>query len=254
MLFIVMPLLHESLRDKLGRFGRLPAGDAMRLIVQVAAALDTAHAQGIIHRDVKPENILLNADGRALLTDFGIAREATTLRDPKVARTLSPTGLPVGTPEYMAPEQLRMTTVDARADIYALGAVLYEMLTGRAPHEAATAYEVAALVLTAPLTPPSMHNSEIWPGLEEVVVKALAAEPVDRFRDARSFALALRTAVQQRPDQGMAKVTVPAFQPPEGWESGGGLRIAAGSLLGRSPTAAPAAAPVLGALSGSYGG
>jgi serine/threonine-protein kinase len=256
LLFIVMPLLHESLREKLGRLGRLPAGDAMHLVVQVAAALDAAHTQGIIHRDVKPENILLNPEGRALLTDFGIAREATALRDPQVARTLSPTGLPVGTPEYMAPEQLRMLAVDARADIYALGAVLYEMLTGRAPHEAPTAYEVAALVLTAPLMPPSAHTAEIWPELEAVVVTALASAPENRFPDMRSFALALRTALHKRPEhqQGMAKLTVPALQPLEEREPGAGLRIAASVPVGRVPAVVPAVVPVAGARSSAYGG
>jgi len=117
--------------------------DAVRLVVQIASALSVAHAAGLVHRDVKPENVLLDEKGAAFLTDFGIARPITMSRVGRAAQTLSATGLPVGTPEYMAPEQLRGELVDQRADIYTLGAVLYELLTGHAPHEAETPYEVA---------------------------------------------------------------------------------------------------------------
>jgi serine/threonine-protein kinase len=209
LLFLVMPILKESLRDRMEREGALPPSDAAKLVVQVAAALDAAHAQGIVHRDVKPENILLNHEGKGHLTDFGIARELSFLKETGPNRTLAATGLPVGTPEYMAPEQLRAGDVDQRADIYALGAVLYELLTGSVPHEAPTAYEVAALVLTAPTMPPSQRNPQIWPELEAVVLTALAKEAKDRFRDARSFAMALRRSVLQR-DPNAPKLTMPA--------------------------------------------
>ncbi len=198
LLYLVMPVLKESLRDRLDREGRLSPSEATRLAVQIASALDAAHARGLVHRDVKPENILLNNEGRALLTDFGIAREVAFLRETGVARTLAASGLPVGTPEYMAPEQLRGLPVDQQADVYALGAVLYELLTGLVPHDAATPYEVAALVLTAPTTPPSTHNPQIWPELDTVVLRALAKEPEKRFPNARSFALALRQVVVDR--------------------------------------------------------
>ncbi len=213
LLYIVMPLLRESLRERMERTGLPAIPEAMRITVQVAAALDAAHGQGIIHRDVKPENVLLNQEGRALLTDFGIAREAATLRDPHAAHTISASGLPVGTPEYMAPEQLRREYVDQRADIYALGAVLYEMLTGHAPHEASSVYEVAAMALTASITPPSSQNQEIWPQLDVAVMTALAKDANERYPDARSFALALRAAIQSRNDPRTPKLTVPAYQP-----------------------------------------
>jgi serine/threonine-protein kinase len=209
LLFLVMPVLKESLRDRMEREGALPPSDAAKLVVQVAAALDAAHAQGIVHRDVKPENILLNHEGKGHLTDFGIARELSFLKETGSNRTLAATGLPVGTPEYMAPEQLRAGDVDQRADIYALGAVLYELLTGSVPHEAPAPYEVAALVLTAPTMPPSQRNPQIWPELEAVVLTALAKEAKDRFRDARSFAMALRRSVLQR-DPNAPKLTMPA--------------------------------------------
>ena len=105
LLYLVMPLLRESLRERMERERVMAPQDAIRVCIQVAAALDVAHSQGIVHRDVKPENILLDDDGRALLTDFGIAREASALRQPNTMRTLAGTGLPVGTVEYMAPEQ-----------------------------------------------------------------------------------------------------------------------------------------------------
>jgi len=198
LLFLVMPVLKESLRDRLDRERRLSPSEATRLAVQIASGLDAAHARGLVHRDVKPENILLNNEGRALLTDFGIAREIAFLRETGVARTLAASGLPVGTPEYMAPEQLRGLPVDQKADVYALGAVLYELLTGVVPHDAATPYEVAALVLTAPTPAPSAHNPQIWPELDGVVLRSLAKSPEQRFADARSFALALRQVVVDR--------------------------------------------------------
>jgi len=138
---------------------------------------------------------MLTAENKALLTDFGIARDMASLRQEGQARTLAATGLPVGTPEYMAPEQLRAGVVDNRSDVYALGVVLYELLTGIAPFEGPTPYEVAALVLTEPLMPPSARSPRIWPELEQVMLTALAREPDDRYPDARTFAMALRASV-----------------------------------------------------------
>ena len=162
LLYHVMPILKESLRDRLDREVTLAPQDAVRLVVQIASALSVAHAAGLVHRDVKPENILLDDKGEAYLTDFGIARPVMPSRVGRAAQTLSATGLPVGTPEYMAPEQLRGEPMDQRADIYALGAVLYELLTGHAPHEAETPYEVAAKSLMgkidAPLGARSRHH------------------------------------------------------------------------------------------------
>ncbi|HEV2460086.1 MAG TPA: serine/threonine-protein kinase, partial [Ktedonobacterales bacterium] len=160
-------------------------------------ALEAAHTLGLVHRDVKPENILLDAEGNALLTDFGIARPLTALRQVGVARTLAQTGMPIGTPEYMAPEQLRgVSPLDQRVDVYALGAVLYELLTGTPPHEAASPFEVAALALSAPIVPPSQRNPEIWPALDQVVLKALAREATNRYPDMESFSAALEVALR----------------------------------------------------------
>jgi hypothetical protein len=194
LLYLVMPILKESLRERLKRETRLAPHEAVRIVSEVASGLEVAHAHGLVHRDVKPENVLLDDQGTAMLTDFGIAREVSFARQGG-AQTLSGTGLPVGTPEYMAPEQLRNEPVDQRADVYALGAVLYELLTGVAPHEAETPYEVAAHVLMAPLTPPAERNPAIWPALEQVVLRALASRPEARYETATGFAAALQEAL-----------------------------------------------------------
>ncbi len=198
LLYHVMPILKESLRDRLDREGTLAPQESVRLVVQIASALSVAHGAGLVHRDVKPENILLNDKDEALLTDFGIARPMVFSKTGRGAQTLSATGLPVGTPEYMAPEQLRGEPMDQRADIYALGAVLYELLTGHAPHEADTPYEVAAKSLMCKIEPPSTLAPGINEELEDVVMIALASDAAARYPDASSFAFAARRAVFPR--------------------------------------------------------
>jgi serine/threonine-protein kinase len=193
-LYLVMPLMKESLRDRLLRDVPLPVEEAVQIAVQILSGLGAAHAQGVVHRDVKPENILLDENGVARLTDFGIARRIAVQRG-SGGPTLAGTGLPVGTPQYMAPEQLRGEDLDQRADIYALGSVLYEMLTGQPPHIADTPYEVASLVLTASVTPPSERNPAIWPELEQAMLRALNRKRADRYASATSFAEALQDAL-----------------------------------------------------------
>jgi serine/threonine protein kinase len=135
--FYVMPFVQgESLRDRLTREKQLPIADAVRLGGEVAGALDYAHRQGIIHRDIKPENILLH-DGRALVADFGIALAASRTEG---GTRMTETGMSLGTPHYMSPEQaMGERTLDARSDIYALGCVVYEMVSGEPPHSGPTA-------------------------------------------------------------------------------------------------------------------
>lgn len=184
--YIVMAYVDGgSLRDLIAQ-GPLEIEYAVSIATQIADALDHAHRQGIIHRDVKPNNILISRDGRPLLTDFGIAK---ALHE---SQGLTRTGMSIGTPEYMAPEQIQGQQVDGRTDIYALGNVLYEMLTGWAPF--ATTTPVAALYKQVNEPPPPLRQANIhvptW--LEAIVNKALAKRPQDRFQSAGEFAQALR--------------------------------------------------------------
>jgi serine/threonine-protein kinase len=198
LLYLVMPLLKESLRDRMDREGKMEPRDVGRIAYAIASALNSAHALGIVHRDVKPENILMDAEGKPMLTDFGIAREMADLHQDGAMRTLAATGLPVGTPEYMAPEQLRGQAATPQADIYALGAVVYEMITARVPHDAATPYEVATAALRDPIVPPSRYNPAITPALEQVILTAMARTPESRYPDMKAFALDLRDALNGR--------------------------------------------------------
>lgn len=213
LLYLVMPLLHESLEDVLQREGKLPSAEAVSLVLQIADGLQAAHEKGLIHRDVKPGNILLDAEGQALLADFGLAREVR--RD---AREI--TRQPWGTPEYMAPEQLQGGASDQRADIYALGVVLYELLAGKRPFDGTSAYGIAAQALNGPLKLPSAYESAVSPELDRVVLTALARERDGRYPSMAAFASALRQAVSQHAGKAgdfAAATTVPL--PDHFWSS-----------------------------------
>jgi serine/threonine protein kinase len=206
--YFVMPVLRGSLRDLLEQQGNLSPDVAVRLTQQIASALGATHELGLVHRDVKPGNILLDADGAALLTDFGIARRLAAQQSGD-GPTLAGTGLPVGTPQYMSPEQLRGEDLDQRTDVYALGAVLYESLTGVAPHIANSPFEVASLALSAPIVPPALRNPQIWPELEQVVLKALAREATNRYPDMQSFSSALEFALRRHATHSPAATQTP---------------------------------------------
>ncbi len=192
--YLVMPLLHESLRDLRQRRGKLPGPEASWMVLQLADGLEAAHRSGIVHRDVKPGNVLLDDEGNPLLGDFGIARELSPTAS---GVPTTHTGSIVGTPEYMAPEQLCGAPLDQRADVYSLGVVFYELLTGRLPFKGATAYDLAAHVLHAPLTPPSCLVPDVLPAVEGVLLTALARDPAQRYATAGTFAQALRHAVSE---------------------------------------------------------
>jgi len=178
--FIVMPLITgESLEERLAR-GQLPVEEALQISFDVLDALNYAHQQGVIHRDVKPSNILLDKQGRAHLTDFGIA---ILMGD----RRKTSSGLAVGTPDYMSPEQIkRPRLVDHRTDVYSFGCVLYEMLTGRPPFESDddegdSEYSIKEQHVHTPPTPPRQFNPSLPPALEEIVLRALAKDRDQRF-------------------------------------------------------------------------
>ena len=176
-----------SLRQRLQREVQLGIGEAVRIAVAVAGALEHAHRHGIVHRDVKPENILLSGE-RVLLADFGLAK----LLDSADAARLTDTGLALGTPAYMSPEQgAADRRLDARSDIYALGCVLYEMLAGQPPFTGATAQSILARHAVEPMPPLRTVRGTVPAALEAAIVKAAAKVPADRFATAGDFARVL---------------------------------------------------------------
>lgn len=188
LLWYVMPFVDgETLRSRLAREGRLPVDEAIRIAGEVADALDYAHARGIVHRDVKPENVLLQS-GHALVADFGIALALEQAGGERLTRT----GLTVGTPQYMAPEQAAgERAIDARVDVYALGAMLHEMLGGEPPFGTGSRQAVLQRMLLE--APPALaaRRSDVSASLDAAVRRALAKRPDDRFPTASAFAAAL---------------------------------------------------------------
>src|SRR5262249_35438609 len=182
LLWYAMPYVQgESLRSRLIREKQLPIDDALDIASAVAAALAYAHERGVIHRDIKPENILLEGD-EAVVADFGIARAIDSAGGTK----LTETGMAVGTVAYMSPEQAAgERELDGRSDIYGLGCVLYEMLTGEPPYTGPTAQAVFAKRFTEPIPSPSRVRATVPRGVEQVVMKALAPVPADRWPSAR---------------------------------------------------------------------
>jgi Tol biopolymer transport system component len=190
-LFYVMPYATgESLRDRLNREGQLPVNEAVRFSREIAGAIDYAHRQGVIHRDIKPDNILIS-DRHAVLTDFGVARAISAAGGDR----LTATGVTVGTPRYSSPEQLSADAkVDARTDIYSLGCVLYEMLSGEVPLVGATLRSTRAKRATETPTPLSLMRDAVGPELDAVIVRSLSRIPADRYATAGEFREALRAA------------------------------------------------------------
>jgi tetratricopeptide (TPR) repeat protein/TolB-like protein len=189
LLFYVMPFVDgQSLRDRLEKEGELPIDDAVRITRDVADALGEAHRHGVVHRDVKPENVMLR--GRhALVTDFGVAKAVSDATD---GQSLTTVGVALGTPAYMAPEQATADPhVDHRADIYALGVIAYEMLTGQNPFAGTSAQRIVAAHLTRLPDAVSLHRSAVPPALEAIVMRCLEKSPADRFQGADEILRAL---------------------------------------------------------------
>ncbi|MBV9879299.1 MAG: protein kinase [Gemmatirosa sp.] len=194
LLYFTMPFVDgESLRDRLERDKRLPIADAVEIARDVAEALSHAHACGVIHRDIKPENILLAA-GRPLVADFGIA---LALEESESER-LTHTGMVVGTPPYMSPEQSAGLPLDQRSDVYSLACVLYEMLTGQPPFVGATLQSIAARRRVEPAPPVSTLRHDVPAALEAALAEALAKDPDDRFATTGAFAAALADPRRRR--------------------------------------------------------
>jgi serine/threonine protein kinase/Tfp pilus assembly protein PilF len=207
LLFFVMPSMEgQSLRDRMVREKPLPLNEALRITREVASALDYAHRQGVIHRDVKPENILMH-DGSALVADFGIGKVLSA-----AGGAITQTGIAVGTPAYMSPEQASAdANVDGRSDLYSLGCVLYEMLTGEQPYTGPNAQAIITKRFIAPI-PQVRAMRDVPAALDQAVTRALARTPVDRFHSAAEFAEAL--AQIQRDGQTPSGTTRTTAVPP----------------------------------------
>jgi serine/threonine-protein kinase len=251
--YMVMDLLPGGTLEARLREGGLDRRWSVDIIGRMAEALDYAHSHGVIHRDIKPSNILLDADSRPVLADFGIARMAQAEGDPN----LTAAGTVMGTPAYMAPEQLSGGQPDARSDIYALGVVLYQLLAGRAPFTGDT-----MAVVTAHLTkqPQALRElvSDLPPALDAVVLQALAKQPEHRFKSAGVFAQALRSAAADL-EPGLVRISsaaralaAPTFSgvslPPAQTEAGPAAAVPAQTAGQKVARYLPAALAVIGLL------
>jgi Tol biopolymer transport system component len=203
--YIVMELLEgETLRDALGRGTPtpLPVKKAIDYGMQIASALAVAHEKGIIHRDLKPENLFITSDGRVKILDFGLAKLAEDAKYEdgrrRTARHLTSAGMVVGTPGYMSPEQVRAQPLDARTDIFVLGTVLFEMLTGQSPFERESAVETMHAVLNVEQPSLTRINPNIPPALEAIVSHCMEKNPRERFQSARDLAFQLRMLPEVR--------------------------------------------------------
>src|SRR5947208_9386900 len=229
-LYYVMPFVEgESLRDRLHREPQLPIEEALRIAREVATALSHAHSQDVVHRDVKPENILVSG-GEAVVADFGIARAIVAAG----AETLTDTGLAVGTPGYMSPEQATgAMQLDGRSDVYSLGCVLYEMLAGLPPFLGTTAQEILAGHSLDPVPPLRTIRPELPQAVEHAVRKALAKSPADRWRTPAALieALAQAVAPPSLPRRAARSIGLVAV--------GASLLAAGYALFARRPVAGP---------------
>ncbi|MEN6545519.1 MAG: protein kinase [Armatimonadia bacterium] len=204
--YMAMQLLTGgTLDDLLTKEPVLDPRRAAQLIIPVAEALDYAHRQGIVHRDVKPGNILLSEMGLPVVTDFGIAQAADEIR-------ITSTGMSVGTPEYASPEQIKGNPVDGRSDLYSLGLVLYRMVCGREPFAGETPMSRAMQRLTTSPVPPRQYCPALPPALEAIILRCLALEPSQRFASAGEVAAALRAFLAGQPLN--IPVPLPVAPPP----------------------------------------
>ena len=195
LLYIGMPCIEGgTLADRLKQGGALPVGDAIRVITEVTGAIAHAHRKGIIHRDIKTQNVLIDAEGdRCLVTDFGIARTED-------ASSLTATGLVIGTPAYLSPEQISGERGDHRVDIYAIGVLAYETVTGRLPFEGANATAVMMKRFEGPPAPPSSIRADVPHFLDQVIGKCLALDAADRYQSADDILTALQAGLHGEPE------------------------------------------------------
>jgi len=232
--YYVMPFVEgESLRQRLARQGELPVGEAVRLLAEITDALAHAHRRGVVHRDMKPDNVMLS-ERHALVTDFGVAKAVTEAHGSDHQATS--VGMALGTPAYMSPEQAAADPqVDHRADIYALGAMGYELLAGRPPFTGGSPQQVLMAQVTQQPEPLSAHRPGLPPGLEQAIMRCLAKRPADRYQTADELLAALEPHASTSGSSTPASTApVPAVSMPDKWY-GHPLRVtglfAAASLL-----------------------
>ncbi len=190
--YFAMDLCADSLGARLAREGPLPEEDIVRLAYDITAALEFAHGQGVIHRDLKPDNVLIRSDGTAVLTDFGIARA--------VSGYVASTGvnMTIGTPHYLSPEQAQGRPLDQRADYYALGVTLYKAATGELPFTSTDWFELARMHVEDPPPPLRKKRPELSKRFERVVLKCLAKHPDDRYRSGAELQTDLQEVLERR--------------------------------------------------------
>jgi serine/threonine protein kinase len=220
-LYYVMPYVEgESLYERLQRERRLPLDDALGITRDVALALAYAHGRGVLHRDVKPENILL-AGGHALIADFGLARAIGTAE----YRRLTETGVIIGSPYYLSPEQIREDLhLDERTDIYSLGCILYEMLTGEPPYTGSSLNQLIKRIITAPVPSAQRLVPTVPPFVDQAIAKALAKSADGRFATMQEFAAALSPRpAEPAADAAEKPVEEPAASTPTGPAGRGGF-------------------------------
>ncbi len=192
--YLVMPYVSGgTLREEMERECPMPLAKVVNYVDQLAAALDFAHAHGVIHRDIKPANILMTPEGRLLLTDFGLVKVITEGQTPQVR--LTGEGAPVGTPDYMSPEQVIGEDVDGRSDLYSLGVIMYQMITGTTPFQGETPMQIASQHLHIPPPSPQLLRPDLPVAVERVLLRALAKHPSERYARVQDLARAFRTAL-----------------------------------------------------------
>src|SRR5216683_8218862 len=208
--FITMDFVEgRDLRKLLVEKGKFPPEQAARIMLQICRALEAAHAEGVIHRDLKPQNIMLDASGRVYVMDFGIARSVDL-------PGMTQTGALIGTPEYMSPEQGRGETLTERSDLFSMGIIFYELLTGKSPYHSDTPLATLWKRMTEKVTPPVVLDPTLPQALSNIVVKALEIEPKNRFASAREMAQQLE--IWLGPSEGSSTIIVPAPRTAAYWK------------------------------------
>jgi len=232
--FLDGPSLKTRLQEMAQQEQVLPLEEAIHIGIAVANALDYAHRQGMVHRDIKPANIIFTQDGQAILSDFGIAKIINS-------STLTASGAMIGTPAYMAPEQGTGRAGDERADIYSLGVVLYQLVTGSLPFGADTPLGVILKHINTPLTPPTTLNPDLPPDIEAVVTRALAKDPNNRYQTARELADDLEKCMAGEPVEPMLPEPTMAQAAPDAADQAS--QLAWPTLVGAPATPLPQATP-----------